>query len=62
MEYVEKGSLLELLQTYQHQLSYIDLLQFAIDAANGMHYLETNKIVHRDLGNIFGVSFSPNSC
>ncbi|XP_054715541.1 tyrosine-protein kinase JAK2-like [Uloborus diversus] len=49
MEYVELGSLLAYLQYHKDKLSTSRLLQFAIDVAEGMAYLELKHIVHRDL-------------
>eukprot|EP00112_Aurelia_sp_Birch-Aquarium-sp1_P019816 Seg4983.1 transcript_id=Seg4983.1/GoldUCD/mRNA.D3Y31 product="Tyrosine-protein kinase transforming protein Fps" protein_id=Seg4983.1/GoldUCD/D3Y31 len=49
MEYLEKGSLLSLLQREKERISQRDLTRFAGDIACGMHYLSGNRIVHRDL-------------
>lgn len=49
MEYLELGNLLAYLQMYRFKLGINRLLKFSSDIAEGMHYLEHKKIVHRDL-------------
>eukprot|EP01119_Soliformovum_irregulare_P003909 TRINITY_DN1494_c1_g1_i2.p1 TRINITY_DN1494_c1_g1~~TRINITY_DN1494_c1_g1_i2.p1 ORF type:complete len:718 (-),score=249.77 TRINITY_DN1494_c1_g1_i2:9-2162(-) len=48
-EYMEHGSLLGILQNGDRQYSIIQLLDMAIAAAQGMVYLESKGVVHRDL-------------
>ncbi|EEC01610.1 tyrosine protein kinase, putative [Ixodes scapularis] len=49
MEFLEMGSLLTYLQTYQTKVSHPQLVKYSEDIANGMEYLEEKHIVHRDL-------------
>ncbi|CAN8005379.1 unnamed protein product [Ixodes hexagonus] len=49
MEFLEMGSLLTYLQTYQTKISHPQLVKYSEDIANGMEYLEEKHIVHRDL-------------
>jgi len=49
MEYCAKGSLDNLLRSQQESITKLDLLQMALQAANGMSYLHHNGIIHRDL-------------
>jgi len=48
-EFAAQGSLLNLLRNQSGSFSKRVLYQMASDAAAGMHYLESMKIVHRDL-------------
>jgi len=49
MEFMDKGSLLDLLQIRKDDFSPNDLKKMAQDTLNGMIYLESKNIVHRDL-------------
>jgi len=48
-EYAARGSLLDLLRKNRNSYNQQQLLKMASDASKGMHYLESMKIVHRDL-------------
>jgi len=48
-EYLSHGSLDVLLRKENTRISHDDLLVLAIDAANGMSFLEKKRILHRDL-------------
>lgn len=54
MEYMEDGSLEDLLAHDKNALSVEDVIQIALDVAEGLHYLHSHKIIHRDLksGNV----------
>lgn len=49
MEFVHHGSLQSYLKIYKESLSEKQLLKYALDITQGMHYLGTKNIVHRDL-------------
>ena len=49
MEFMDKGNLLDLLQTKKDYLTLNDLKKMVIDTLNGMIYLEDENIIHRDL-------------
>ncbi|XP_077293855.1 tyrosine-protein kinase hopscotch [Arctopsyche grandis] len=49
MEFVPHGSLKSYLNIYQSSISKTQLLNYALDVARGMEYLETKNVVHRDL-------------
>jgi len=49
MEYLAKGSLLNMLRVSKKHLGTLQLIMFANDVASGMDYLASKKIVHRDL-------------
>lgn len=49
MEFMEKGSLLDLLQTEGDTLSPEQLQMMCCDTLQGMMYLESKNIIHRDL-------------
>ncbi|XP_055375626.1 tyrosine-protein kinase hopscotch [Condylostylus longicornis] len=49
MEFVECGSFIIYLSSQKPNLTNDILLNFALDIANGMHYLREKKIIHRDL-------------
>jgi len=51
MEFVSRGSLDDILRTQKDKLKTSDLVDMIYGAACGMEYLETFKILHRDLGN-----------
>eukprot|EP01114_Cavostelium_apophysatum_P018686 TRINITY_DN5846_c0_g1_i2.p1 TRINITY_DN5846_c0_g1~~TRINITY_DN5846_c0_g1_i2.p1 ORF type:complete len:758 (+),score=68.98 TRINITY_DN5846_c0_g1_i2:88-2361(+) len=48
-EFCQQGSLTDVLENKRDQLSLDQLLEFASGACNGMVYLESQNIVHRDL-------------
>jgi len=48
-EYLEKGSLKNLLDDKSVKLSFLQVIKIAMDIANGMSHLHTEKIYHRDL-------------
>ncbi|XP_054286422.1 tyrosine-protein kinase Src64B [Macrosteles quadrilineatus] len=48
-EYMNKGSLLELLRNIDKQLQFADLIYIAAQVASGMAYLELKQLIHRDL-------------
>jgi len=48
-EYLSHGSLDVLLRAEKTNISHLDLLALAKDAANGMSFLEKKRILHRDL-------------
>lgn len=45
MEYMSQGSLNLFLQT--HEVNQVDLMTMAVQAAAGMQFLESKKIIHR---------------
>ena len=49
MEYLENGSLEDLLKRNKRPLTIRDAVQIALDVAEGLNYLHTQKIIHRDL-------------
>ncbi|XP_017778377.1 PREDICTED: tyrosine-protein kinase hopscotch [Nicrophorus vespilloides] len=49
MEFVNHGSLQSYLKIYKDTLTSKQLLKYASDIAEGMHYLGSKNIVHRDL-------------
>ncbi|XP_071844253.1 tyrosine-protein kinase CSK-like [Apostichopus japonicus] len=50
MEFMSKGNLVEYLRSRGRSVVTPDhLVQFSLDAAKGMHYLEKKGLVHRDL-------------
>jgi len=49
MEYMNKGALNSLLETQRNEISISHLLEMCKQVAQGMEYLESKKIVHRDL-------------
>jgi predicted Ser/Thr protein kinase len=49
MEYLENGSLEDLLKRNKRPLTIRDAVQIALDVAEGLHYLHQQKIIHRDL-------------
>ncbi len=49
MEYLEKGSLFDLLQNVQITLLWSRRYTIAADIGNGLSYLHSQKIIHRDL-------------
>ena len=48
-DFVKNGSLLEFLQKKGSILSIQQRMDLFIDAAKGMAYLESKKVIHRDL-------------
>ena len=54
IEYMAKGSLVELLNQQDKRLSAQDKLKIAGEVIKGLHYLHENKMLHRDLrsGNV----------
>lgn len=48
MEYMEKGSLFQILHSSEN-LDWGIRINICIDIANGMNYLHSNNIIHRDL-------------
>jgi serine/threonine protein kinase len=48
IEYLENGSLDDLISN-GGKLSREDVIQIALDVAEGLHYLHSQKIIHRDL-------------
>jgi len=48
-EYMNEGSLDQLLIKKRNELTFADLLQMAKDALAGMKFLHSKKIIHRDL-------------
>ncbi len=49
LEYMADGSLDDLLSRDGAHLSRADVIQIALDVAYGLHYLHSQKIIHRDL-------------
>lgn len=49
MEYLPMGSLKDYLKTHREHINNTMLLKFAMDIAEGMDYLEQERIIHRDL-------------
>lgn len=49
MEYMENGSLEDLLNREKVPISREDVVQISLDVANGLIYLHQRKIIHRDL-------------
>lgn len=49
MEFVPLGSLKSYLNMHQSDITQLQLLNYAVDVARGMEYLETKHVVHRDL-------------
>lgn len=49
MEYVSRGSLQTQLKIYRETITTEQLLNYALDIAQGMEYLAKKRIVHRDL-------------
>lgn len=49
MEFVPLGSLKSYLNMHQSDITQHQLLNYAVDVARGMEYLETKHVVHRDL-------------
>lgn len=48
-EYLELGSLKDLLCGKQVKLTFQEIVKIAKDIAKGMQHLQDNRIVHRDL-------------
>eukprot|EP01118_Nematostelium_gracile_P008863 TRINITY_DN2959_c0_g1_i4.p1 TRINITY_DN2959_c0_g1~~TRINITY_DN2959_c0_g1_i4.p1 ORF type:complete len:728 (-),score=108.04 TRINITY_DN2959_c0_g1_i4:19-2202(-) len=48
-EYAENGSLQDYLKHNQGKLTIGDKVKFLVDAAKGMEYLASQKVIHRDL-------------
>ena len=49
MELMTGGDFLNYLRKYGNEILPQELLQFAVDAAKGMVYLESKGCIHRDL-------------
>eukprot|EP00112_Aurelia_sp_Birch-Aquarium-sp1_P000164 Seg1012.4 transcript_id=Seg1012.4/GoldUCD/mRNA.D3Y31 product="Tyrosine-protein kinase Fer" protein_id=Seg1012.4/GoldUCD/D3Y31 len=49
MEYLQQGTLLDLLRKGQHTLQMQHLIGYLLDIASGMEYLASKMIIHRDL-------------
>lgn len=49
MEYLDKGSLYDVLHDKTQQISYQQIIQILTGISRGMHYLHANDILHRDL-------------
>jgi serine/threonine protein kinase len=43
-------------------LEYKDLLQMVLCTVSGMEYLESNQVLHRDLGKVISRIISPIAC
>jgi c-src tyrosine kinase len=49
-EYMANGNLVDYLRSRgRHQVERTQLIQFSLDVAEGMHYMEQKHVVHRDL-------------
>ncbi len=49
MEFMNQGSLLNLLRDYSDELDDQNLWNFCLQICQGMVYLENEKVIHRDL-------------
>lgn len=49
VEYVDGGTLAELIVRYSRPLPWVQRIMAALDIARGMNYLHSRRIVHRDL-------------
>lgn len=56
-EYLELGSLKDLLCGKQVKLNFQEIVKVAKDIAKGMQHLQDNRIVHRDLSARFFILF-----